>query len=374
MSFKAELIRNLKNLPGKKTNRKIVCIYIDDYGSIRVKNKQAYDALLRAGIPMDSNRYSRFDTLASSEDMQMLFDVLTSVKDSQGNFACVTPFVNIANPDFERIRESGYTQYFREPFTKTLQRYGSCHEKSYDLWKQGIAENLFHPEYHGTEHINVLRFMQALQLGHKSTMLGFKNESVALPLLNGENSVAHPSAVFYIEKAEENNQLKNDICDGISMFKDILGYTPNQFTPGAGIYSPALHPTLMNVGIKYINAQRYMAYPLGDGKYEKRFLYNGKRNSEGQYYVVRNCVFEPYLDDCSHNNTAVTNCLKNVEAAFRMHSPAIISTHRVNFVGSIETSHRNDSLMQLKILLKEIIKRWPEVEFMDGTRMCEIVF
>lgn len=374
MRIKADVIRLIKNLPGKKTSRKIVCIYIDDYGSIRVRDKKAYETLKTAGLPMDSSRFSRFDTLASTEDMQMMFDVLTSVKDSQGHYACLTPFANIANPDFEKIRESGFTKYYREPFTETLKKYGQSHERSYELWKQGIAEHIFHPEYHGTEHINVLRFMQALQRGHKTTRLAFDNQSVALPIIPGDEPLTQGSTVFFIEKAEENEALKEDVRIGMDMFKDLLGYRSRQFTPGAGIYSPSLHPALKEAGIEYINVNRYKSYPLGGGRFVKKFLYNGKRNEAGQKYVIRNCVFEPFLDDCSRNNNAVAGCLKNIEAAFRIHAPAIISTHRVNFVGSLESSHRDDSLKQLRVLLNEIIKKWPDVEFMDGTQMCETIF
>lgn len=374
MNLKAELIRNIKNLPGHKTSRKIVCIYVDDYGSIRVKDKKAYGTLKAAGIPMDKDRYAKYDTLASTEDLQMMFDVLTSVKDQHGNYACLTPFANIANPDFDKIRESGFTKYFREPFTETLKRYGASHEGSCELWKQGIAEHIFHPEYHGTEHINVKRFMEALQGEHKTTRLAFDNESVAVPLLPGDIPRHRETTVFYIEKAEENIALAEDIRIGMNMFENLLGYRPRQFTPGAGIYSPALHPVLKEEGIDYINVQRYMPYPLGNGKFAKHFLYNGKRNEAGQQYVVRNCVFEPYFDDCSRNAGAVDCCLKNIEAAFRMHAPAIVSTHRVNFVGSLEASHRDDALRQLKELLTEIVKRWPDVEFMDGDQMCDVVF
>lgn len=373
MSIKTEVLRLVKNLPGKKTRRKIVCIYIDDYGGIRVKDKKAYETLKASGVPMDSSRYSRFDTLASTEDLQMMFNVLISVKDSQGHYACLTPFANIANPDFEKIRDSGYVKYFREPFTETLKRYGRSYEGSYELWRQGIDEHLFHPEYHGTEHVNILRFMQALQRGHKTTRLAFDNESVALPVLPGDEPLRHDTTVFYIEKAEENEALKEDIRAGMAMFEQLLGYRPRQFTPGAGIYSPALHPVLKEEGIEYINVQRYKPYPLGDGQFVKKFLSNGKKNEVGQKYVVRNCVFEPYLDNCQRNNSAVADCLKNIEVAFRMHAPAIVSTHRVNFVGGLEAAHRNDSLQQLKELLTEIVKRWPDVEFMDGTHMCDAI-
>ena len=374
MSISSTISRYLKNLPGYKTSRKIVVIYVDDYGSIRVKDKTTQARLSEGGVPISSSRYSAFDTLASVEDLQKLFDVLTSVKDSKGRHACFTPFANIANPNFEKIRESNFTQYFREPFTETLKRYGKAYEGTYELWLQGIAENIFHPEYHGTEHINVLRFMQNLQRGHKTTRLAFENESVAVPLIPGDEKLNHETAVFYIEKAEENNALKEDIKTGMKMFEELLGYRSRQFTPGAGIYSPALHKTLREEEIDYINVQRYIPYPLGDGKYVKSFLYNGKRNEEGQRYVVRNCPFETYFDNCSRNNQAVAVCLTNIEAAFRMYAPAIVSTHRVNFVGGLEVSHRDDSLKQLKLLLTEILKRWPDVEFMNGTQMCDAVF
>lgn len=374
MSISSTILRYLKNLSGRKTLRKIVVIYVDDYGSIRVKNKAAQKRLAEVGVPVSSSRYSAFDTLASTEDMQKLFEVLTSVKDSQGRHACFTPFANIANPNFEKIRESNYTQYFREAFTETLKRYGTAYDGTYELWKQGIAANIFHPEYHGTEHINVLRFMGNLQRGHKTTRLAFDNESVAVPLIPGDERLQHETTVFYIEKAEENVALKEDIRTGMRMFEELLGYRPRQFTPGAGIYSPALHRTLKDEGIDYINVQRYNPYPLGDGKFVKSFLYNGKCNDEDQKYVVRNCPFETYFDNCSRNNQAVSICLANIEAAFFMHAPAIVSTHRVNFVGGLEASHRDDSLKQLKLLLDGILKRWPDVEFMNGTEMCDAVF
>ena len=218
------------------------------------------------------------------------------------------------------------------------------------------------------------RFMEALQNGHRTTRLAFDNECVAIPVFPGDTSVKHATTVFYIEKAEENEALKEDIRVGMKMFEDLLGYRPKQFTAGASIYSPALHPVLKKEGIEYINVQRYNPYPLGDGQFVKKFLYNGKKNEIGQKYVVRNCVFEPYWDNCKRNDNAVAGCLENIEAAFKMHSPAIISTHRVNFVGSLESTHRDDSLNQLKELLTEVVKRWPNVEFMDGTQMCDTVF
>lgn len=373
MNIKQTIISNLKNLPGTKTKRKLVVIYVDDYGSIRVRDKQAYNNLLKAGLAVDKTRYG-YDTLCTTEDLQMLFDVLASVKDKNGHHAVFTPFANIANPDFERIKNSGFQQYYREPFTETMKRLGSAYDGAYQLWKQGIDSGIFRPEYHGTEHISVWKFMKALQEGHKSTVLSFENESVASPFFPDEPKIDNATAVFDIVKASDNDSLKIDIKVGLDMFEELLGYRAVQFTPGAAIYSPLLHDSLLQNGIKSIHVQRYKAYPLGDGKYEKSFLYTGKTNEVGQRYIVRNCVFEPFLDDRTHNLNAVNNCLLNIDAAFRMHTPAMVSTHRVNFAGAIESIHRDESLRMLNELLHEIVKRWPDVEFVSGATLDKILF
>ena len=373
MNIKQKFITNLKNLPGTKTKRKLVVIYVDDYGSIRVRDKQAYNNLLKAGLAVDKTRYG-YDTLCTTEDLQKLFDVLTSVKDKNGHHAVFTPFANIANPDFEKIKESGFRQYHREPFTKTMERLGNAYNGAYELWQQGIAEGIFRPEYHGTEHISVWRLMKALREWHKSTMLSFENESVASPFFPDEPKIDNATAVFDICKTSDNDSLKTDIKVGLDIFEELLGYRAVQFTPGAGIYSPLLHESLAENGIKSIHVQRYKTYPLGEGKFVKSFLYTGKKNAVGQRYIVRNCVFEPFLDDRTHNLNAVNNCLLNIEAAFRMHAPAMVSTHRVNFAGAIESTHRNESLRMLKELIHGIVKRWPDVEFVSGGQLAEILW
>lgn len=370
---KANLISLAKNLPGKKTSRKLVVIYVDDYGSIRVKNKEAYNNLLKAGLAVDKTRYG-YDTLCTTEDLSRLFDVLTSVKDKNGHSACFTPFANIANPDFDQMISEGFSRYIRVPFTKTMEWLGSEYDGAYELWRQGIQEGIFRPEYHGTEHISVWKLMKALQEGHKSTLLAFENGSVAAPFFPNEPMIGHATAVFDIVRASDNEALKDDIKIGLDMFENLLGYRASQFTPGAGIYSPSLHPVLKENGIDVIHVQRNKAYPLGDGKFVKNFLYTGKKNDFGQRYMVRNCVFEPFLDDCSRNSLAVANCLNNIDAAFRMHAPAIVSTHRVNFAGAIEPKHRDVSLADLGELLNQIVRRWPDVEFVSGSDMSKILF
>ena len=56
-----------------------------------------------------------------------------------------------------------------------------------------------------------------------------------------------------------------------------------------------------------------------------------------------------------------------------MKKPATIITHRVNYIGFLETGNRNQNLNLLKILIQTILKKWPEVEFMTSPELGQII-
>lgn len=355
----------LKNAFGPFINRKLLAIFIDDFGSIRVKDRNANARLMQSNIMDDI--YLR-DTLASEEDLQALFDVLLTVVDSTGRSACATPFVIMANPDFEKIKGSGYQKYYREPFVETLKRYGKGYEYAYELWKQGQAEGIFMPAFHGTEHMNVLKWMKALQDGHKSTMLGFDNESVCIPSIKGENAIDGMVKEFDIEKQSDLDSLFEDIKIGVALFREYIGEEPSLFTPGAGIYSPLFEPYLVKCGIKYIDVARSNKQPLGDGKFTKQYHYLGQKNRLGLRFIVRNCAFEPV----KKGDAAVATCFDQIACAFAMRKPAIISTHRLNYIGHFDENNRTENLRRLKTLLEMVKKRWPDVVFVSGKKICDL--
>lgn len=110
---------NARNLSGWRTDRKIVVIESDDWGSIRMSGRDAYEAALKAGYHVDARPYERYDSLASAEDLAALFDVLRRFRDNNGRHPVVTANAVAANPDFEKIEKSGFREYAYEPFTET---------------------------------------------------------------------------------------------------------------------------------------------------------------------------------------------------------------------------------------------------------------
>jgi hypothetical protein len=142
-SVKGLISNNIRNIPGWRTKRKLIVFESDDWGSIRMPSKEVFQKLYAEGIDLVSDegyRFNKYDSLATSEDLALLFDVLDSVRDFNGRPAILTPVSVVANPDFERIEQSDFTQYFYEPFSETLKRYPGC-ESSFALWKEGIKNN-----------------------------------------------------------------------------------------------------------------------------------------------------------------------------------------------------------------------------------------
>jgi len=61
--------------------------------------------------------------------------------------------------------------------------------------------------------------------------------------------------------------------------------------------------------------------------------------------------------------------MSEINIAFRMKKPAIISSHRINYVGFIDSSNRDRNLKSLNQLLTRILEKWPDVEFMTTVEL-----
>lgn len=91
--------------------------------------------------------------------------------------------------------------------------------------------------------------------------------------------------------------------------------------------------------------------------------------SQYQFYTVRNCLFEPALFDSIDN---VSTCIRQIESAYRWGQPAIISSHRVNYMSRIDQNNREKHIELLDDLLTEILNRWPDVAFISSDQLANL--
>lgn len=370
MNFKQTLTNTLLNLPGWHTRRKIVVIESDDWGSIRMPSREVYEKLLRMGIAVDKCPYNRNDSLASEEDLQELFNVLVRYKDVNGNTPIITANTVVANPDFSRIKESGYENYYYEPFVETLKKYPK-HEKSFFLWKKGISEKLFYPQFHGREHVNINLWLKLLKTNESFRKAFDLNLWGLGPRVLNIGSRMNIQASFDAENVNEIENHHAIIQDGLNLFEDIFGYRSKSFIANNFIWDSELDMTLKNNGVDIIQGMKYQLLPrLNEAKRKKIYHYTGELGIQKQLYLVRNCIFEPTEN---HKIDSVESCLKDIKNAFFWQKPAVITAHRVNFIGTIDVENRNKNLKSLDILLKRIIERWPDVEFLSSEELGYII-
>lgn len=367
--LKQEAFSIKTNIMGWQTKRKIVVIESDDWGSIRMPSKKVYNQCLSAGYKVDANLYEKYDSLASEDDLELLFGLLLKYKDKNNNHPVFTANCVTANPDFDKIRESNFQTYYYQSIEDTFKEYPK-HNNNMNLWKSGLQSNIFFPQFHAREHLNVSLFLSHLQQSHPDVLFGF-NHKMPGSILKDNFKIGN----VYVEATNINSEKdkiekKNILINGLKMFENIFNYKSESYIPTNYIVSPDFYPSLYANGVKFIQGSRVLIEPVthGDNILHKRYL--GQKEQSGLIALVRNCRFEPTF---SQSNNEVQYCMRDIQNAFLFHKPAIISSHRLNYVGYIDNKNRDQNLYFLKQLLDNIVKKWPDVEFMTSAGLGKII-
>ncbi|AWA28630.1 hypothetical protein HYN48_00220 [Flavobacterium magnum] len=362
-NLKQALANNMKNIRGWKTDRKIVVISVDDYGNVKVDSKEAIEQMEKEGVKPLSH-FDIHDTLETGDDLQQLFEVLSSVKDRHGNPAVFTAFSLPVNIDFDKMKANNYEKYEYELLPETFAK-RKGYENVWALWQEGMRKKLIVPQFHGREHLNLKIFNDALKNRDKATLVALKNRSYTSISLKNYPSYTAAFDFSDFSEFESHNEI---IADGLNAFEKVFGFRATHFNAPGGRENAVLHKALKENGVLYIDTPFDKKEHLGGGKFKRVFNYTGKQNEHGQTFMVRNVVFEPIW---KRGYDPVEHALKQVEAAFRWNKPAIISSHRVNYSGLVDPKNRENGLGALKKLLSEITKRWPDVEFMAANELAE---
>ncbi len=361
------------NFRGWSTDKKYLVIESDDWGSIRMPSKEVYDILLKKGVNVGKSNYTKYDCLESNQDLENIFETLSSVKDANGKSAVITANALVANPDFGKIAKADKKDYFFESLADTYLSYPN-HDRVLKMWKDiGIKENLLYPQFHGREHFNVNKWMRAINADITQENIAFENR-VLLGISdkniekNIRNRFQYMAALEYDTEADK-IEVERITAEGLAMFKDTFGFASTSFVATAAVRGDHIDKVLSENGVKFHQGGQQLV-PLGNGQIKKVNKYWGDKNNYGQTYWRRNATFEP-----SRNQDAdsVDSCLAEIEIAFRFGKPAVINTHRVNFAGGISEKNRDLTLVKLKELLQRVMKKWPEVQFINSAQLGEIL-
>ena len=256
------LIKNVANLPGWRTDRKIVVFESDDWGSVRMRDKHAYDVLKENGLNVDRYHYDSVESLESNEDFELLFNLLTKFKDINGRSPMFTAMCILGNPDFEKIKESDFQNYHFQPLKKTIEEYPKS-SKLLDYWIRGKSSNLFIPELHGREHINVQRYMKILQSheGKEGMRLALDFKSIGPSAFK---NFVYPNYLGALHPSErsEITDLHKYIVEAGNLFEEYIGAKPSVFIAPNAEEPKELEHTLKKIGVKFLTRSKNRLYPI----------------------------------------------------------------------------------------------------------------
>ena len=373
MNYKIILVRiakSVNNIIGWHTNRKIVVIESDDWGSIRMPSKVVFDEFLNRGYPIDKRVHEKFDILANSQDLESLFATLKSIKNLKGQCPIITANTVVANPDFKKIKDNDFQEYFYEPFTTTLKSYYP-NENVFSFWELGIREKIFFPQFHAREHYNIIKWMKLLQNNSVNDIEAFEFNMVGIPSKENPELGNQLQIAYSIDSVKDLELQKKIILEGLNLFKNLFGFTSKSFIAPVYTWNENLEATLFSKGVKYIQGNRIQNSPnIKTGKIKKIKHFLGKENIYKQIYLVRNVFFEP----CTNmKKDWVNDCFWDVRTAFFCKKPVVISTHRVNYVGGLCLKNRERGNILLREFLLKIVEKYPDVEFMTSVQLGDLI-
>lgn len=364
---------NLQAILGQRLSKKYLVIESDDWGSIRMPSKKAYQNLLNAGIPVDNCPYNKFDALETKPDIEAISAICKKYKDYRGSHLKITANFIMANPDFDQIKSSNFKNYFCRDFVETYNYYQG-NDQTFQAIQSAISENVIIPQLHGREHLQVNHWLDALRSNETETRLAFNNGVWGHPSAYEKKYGINFSSAFHVTSQKELIFVEDSIKEASELFKNHFGFYSNTFIPPRFIWPIELEKTFKENKIKAIQGKLVQLYPeleLKSSKLKLKYNWMGRTNNNGLNYLIRNVFFEPTQKP---NFVWEKDAMKRIDTAFFWGKPAIISMHRLNFMGGFSEENRRNGLKRLSALIQSVQKKYPEVEFLSSNELNEVVY
>jgi hypothetical protein len=366
-NFRHKLSSILCNFWCWRTKRRIVVFESDDWGGVRVPSAGVAALLERRGVRLSGSPFNKVDCLESRSDLDALLNLISSHNDINGRPVIFTTYNVVANPDFQRIQDTDFREYHFEKSGSTYQRYFG--EDLDSVWRRAISDRLLEAQFHAREHLNTGLWLDDLRSGHRDTLKCFD-----FGFFGHQRSRVSPQfymAAYWPLSTTHLSAMKTAINDGLELFQSYFGYSPTNFVACDYVLPRQIEKHISETGIKGIQTQRgFRAPSLETPRDEFVYPRTGLVNKWGGLFTVRNATFEPSL---FNREDHVDRTMAEIRMAFRFNCPAVISTHRANYVSGIDARNSGSTLRLLEELLVRIKKTWPTVEFLSSSELLNLI-
>ena len=356
MSIKSDLYNLYLNANIKGIKEPTLIFQSDDWGSQRMPDLKTFELLKKQSwLDVEACYYTKTDSLENVNEVDNLLNVLSSFKDKRGNSPVFTLNMNLYNPNFAKMKESKFESYYEMDLENSYQYYNSG-----DVLKtlqKAKKSNLIDIQYHGKQHFNIGEYMSLLQT-NEVVKKAAEYEFYALSYFNSK-SIQTPFLAAYYPFFEKKDFLLN-FKEGFDYFTKIFDTSPQSFIAPVYAWGDELEDFSVQMGCKIIQGLLRKSDDLNNINKIR------KNNMSDRIIQVRNVGFEPTIGE---NYDWLNKTIRQIEIAFLMNRPAIISTHRLNYISSINPKNAGDNLKLLTKLIQLILNRWPNVSFSKTSQL-----
>jgi hypothetical protein len=345
-----------------------VVIESDDWGSIRMPSKEVREALRMEGIQIESNPFSKLDSLETDMDYNGLMHSIDHIREQYVKSPVITANYIMANPQFDLITENKFEAFVYELFTDTY-RQRDQDDRTILAMNNAIKGNYIVPQYHGREHLNVKTWLSLLKNTHPELSVAFKKNTFGVDIKIPSGRSSNLMAAFDYEDEAGFQFVNNSIKEGYSLFEEVFGFRSKSIVAPCHVWDERHEQVFKELGIQFIQTSLVQLKPAKQG-YKKQYRFLGRRNKLGQTYLVRNIFFEP---STLPSYPWIDKIMRKASLAFSANKPLIISMHRINFSGGIESSNRDNNLILFTKLMEKLIEKYPEIEFMSSGELGTLI-
>ncbi len=340
-------------------DKKIVVFDSDDWGMLGMRDPGSFERLKAKGYSQLGQSNWDYYSLETKEDLEALYSVLSKHGDAYGLPPIFTCNFIVANPDFEKIINTGFKEFHTMDLSQGFPGLWQNRDKLLNMYKAGIDRGLIYPGYHGLCHFNYEAWLAALRKGEPDLLDCIKEHIRYIPSMRDRDFsydyIADTDPFVFLSLKEQEERIKN----GISTFKKMFGLLPVVTTAPKCAWNSDTERIWHKYGIKYIGAGNRRLGMVPDNRL-------GERNQWDMIYLTRNVNFEPV------RKNACQDAIIEIDFLFKAQQPAILETHSINFHSSIK-NFRKKSLESLDQLLYLIETKYPDVVYLTCQQLGEIL-
>jgi hypothetical protein len=322
-------------------SRPLVLLQSDDWGRVGVRDREGFEELCAAGIPLGQQPYD-FYTLETADDVCALHEMLWRHRDSIGRPPCMVMNFVAANLDFPKMRAEGFRNLYLQPLADGLpgrwKRSGL-----FDSYRAGIAAGTFYPALHGTTHFCRSSVEDALGTNDNAAALLrtlWQSETPyiywRMPWVGYE--YWHSGPQQFLSPPHQERLIR----ESAELFKRMFG------VPALSACAPGYRA----------NQDTYRSWR----QCGIRIAQNGSGGSvpihvdrQNMLNIYRNVDFEPATEGSAFS---LDECLRQAGQNLDRGTPAVVSVHAINFHSSLR-DFRTPTLKLLDQFLTALEAKYP---------------